>query len=307
MCKRLSFFLLLLTGCAITVKAQELQARITVNAQQVNSKVDKKVFQTLQASLQNFLNNRSWTEEKFETNERIVCNFLLTLQQTDEDNVYNGSLTIQAARPVYGAAYQTPLINFRDENISFKYVEYQPIEFNENRVSGSDAQVSNLSASFAYYVYIILGLDFDSFSLKGGQPFFQKAMQIVNSAPDGRNIQGWKAFDGTRNRYWLAENLTNAKYALIHDAIYSYYRDGLDHMYEDPAQSRTAVLNTVNLLNTLNNDMPNSMIIPFFLQGKSQELIGVFRKADMNEKSRARDLLAKIDVTNANAYKQELK
>ncbi len=310
MLKAKSKRILVICFLALTAKlaqAQELQARISVNSAKVSSNIDKKVFQTLQNALTNFLNNRKWTSEPFQQNEKIVCNFLITIRETLPDNTFKATIAIQAARPVYNTAYQSPLINFQDENFTFKYVEYQPIEFNENRVSGSDPMVSNLSATIAYYVYMILGLDFDSFALKGGDPFFQKAQQIVNNAPEGRNIEGWRAFDGLRNRYWLMENLTNARYTLIHDAIYSYYRMGLDHMYENEDESRSAMMNTLNIINTLNNDIPNTMIIPFFFQGKASEIVKAFKKADPDTKNRAREILAKVDITNANMYKQELR
>jgi hypothetical protein len=154
---------------------------------------------------------------------------------------------------------------------------------------------------------MILGLDFDSFSLRGGDSYFQKAQAIVNNAPEGRDITGWRAFDGLRNRYWLMENLTTNKYALIHDAIYNYYRLGMDFMYENETEARNAILNTISLLNTLNNDIPNSMFVQFFFQGKSTEIIRIFKKATPEEKLRAQEMLVKLDITNANAYKQELK
>ncbi len=298
------FFLLIIPRLSI---AQELQVRLSVNASQVSSQVDKKVFQTLQTALTNFLNNRKWTTETFQPNEKIVCNFLITIRQTVSDNVYKATLVVQAARPIYSASYQSALINFQDESFTFKYVEYQPIEFNENRVSGSDPLVSNLTATLAYYAYMILGLDFDSFSLRGGDPYFQKAQLVVNNAPEGRDIEGWRAFDGLRNRYWLMENLTNNRYTLIHDAIYSYYRLGMDLMYENEDESRTAIMNTINIINTLNTDIQNSMVVQFFFQGKSNELVKIFKKADPEMKNRARDILAKIDISNANLYKQELR
>jgi hypothetical protein len=248
----------LIVGCVfgVAVDAQELQARITINSSRVSSQTDKKIFQTLQTALHTFLNNRKWTQETFLPNEKINCNFLLNITQA-ESNIYKASLTIQAARPVYNTSYETPLINFMDEAITFKYVEYQAIEFNENRISGSDGLAANLPATLAFYVYIILGLDFDSFTLRGGDQYFQKAQNIVNNSPEGRDVSGWRAFDGLRNRYWLMENLTNNRYALIHDAFYSYYRLGLDFMYENETQGRTAILHTINLLNTVNNDIPN--------------------------------------------------
>lgn len=299
-------FSILLLGTCFSLSAQELVARITINSSRVSSQTDKKIFQTLQTALNTFLNNRKWTQETFQSNERINCNFLLNITQA-ESNIYKASLTVQAARPVYNTSYETPLINFMDESITFKYVEYQAIEFNENRISGSDALASNLPATLAFYAYIILGLDFDSFTLRGGDPYFQKAQNIVNNSPEGRDVSGWRAFDGLRNRYWLMENLTNNRYSLVHDAFYSYYRLGLDFMYENEAAGRTAILNTITLLNTVNNDIPNSMIIPFFFQGKANELVRVFKKAPPEEKRKAQEMLAKLDITNANLYKQELK
>jgi hypothetical protein len=304
--KWLLFSVLLLVSC-LSLSAQELNSRITINSSRVSSQTDKKIFQTLQTALNNFLNNRRWTQETFQANEKINCNFLLNITEASESNVYKASLTVQAARPVYNTSYETPLINFMDESITFKYVEYQAIEFNENRISGSDALASNLSATFAFYVYMILGLDYDSFTLRGGDAYFQKAQNIVNNAPEGRDISGWRAFDGLRNRYWLMENLTNNRYGLVHDAVYSYYRLGLDFMYENETAGRTAILNTISLLNTINNDIPNSMIIPFFFQGKATEIVRVFKKASPQEKQQAQEMLVKMDITNANLYKQELK
>ena len=288
------------------VQSQELMARVSINSSQVSSQVDKKIFQTLQTAIVNFLNNKKWTDETYQPNEKINCNFLIIIAKA-EDGVYTGSMTVQAARPVYSATYVTPLIIFKDEDIKFRYVEFQPIEFNENRIAGSDALTSNLPASLAFYVYVVLGLDYNSFSLRGGDPWFQKAQTIISSAPDGRNISGWRSFDGQRNRYWLIENLTNNKYSAVHDAMYSYYRLGLDHMYENEPEARAAVLNSITQLNTLNNDQSNSMIIPFFFQGRTTEIVRIFRKAPPEEKQRVQEMMSRLDISNANTYKQELK
>jgi Domain of unknown function (DUF4835) len=307
MLKRFIIILLLAFLSVATINAQELQAKISVNASRVGSTVDKKVFQTLQNALNTFLNTRKWTNETFQTNEKVVCNFLLNIAEVSSDNVYKASLTIQAARPVYNSSYDSPLVNFIDDGVVFRYVEFQPIEFSENRVSGSDPLVSNLTAVLAYYVDVILGMNFDSFALRGGDPYFQKAQNIVTNAPDSRDIVGWRSFDGQRNRYWLSDNFTNSKYAILHDAIYSYYRLGMDNMYDNETEARTAVLNTINFLNNINTENPNSMGVQFFLQGRARELVGVFKKTTPDEKSRAADLLSKMDISNANYYKQELK
>ncbi|MBN8851154.1 MAG: DUF4835 domain-containing protein [Sphingobacteriales bacterium 50-39] len=301
------FFFIVAMGMALSsVHAQELNAKVTVLAGRVPSTVDHKVFQTLQGAIFNFLNNRKWSNENFQNNEKITCNFLINISSAGDNNTYQANLTVQAGRPVFNTSYQSPLINFNDESFTFRYVEYQPLDFNDNRVQGSEPYAANLTAELAYYVYLILGLNFDSFSLRGGDPYFQRALNIVNNAPDSRDISGWKPFDGVRNRYWLIENLTNSKYTLIHDAYYSYYRSGLDQLYDREAEGRTAILNTLNMLNTVNTETPNTMIMQFFFQGRSGEISKVFQKSPPDEKSRALELLTKLDITNLNKYKQDL-
>ncbi len=299
----LIFFLCVYAG----VKSQEVQAKVTVLATRVGTSVDKKIFQTLQTQLTNFINNRKWTSDAFQSQEKIECSFLLNIDKVVESNVYTASLTIQAARPVYNSSYQTALINFQDADLAFRYVEYQPVEFNESRVQGNDALAGNLTATIAYYVYVMLGLDYDSFSSKAGDVYFQKAQNIVNNAPESREITGWKAFDGRRNRYWLIENMMNTRYNIVHDVIYTYYRSGLDQMYENEQTARTQILEAINQLQAMNQENPNTMIVQFFMQGKSQELIKIFKKASPQEKVRAIDLLQKLDVSNAAKYKQEIK
>jgi len=263
--------ILLFVSSAAMVQGQELQARISVVANKVSTQVDKKTFQTLQAALINFVNNRKWTNDAFQANEKISCNFLINIEKELGDNVYKASLTVQAARPIYNTSYESPLINFQDDNLTFRYLEFQPIEFNENRIQGSDPVAANLTAMLAYYVYIILGMDYDSYSLRGGDPYFQKAWNIVNNAPEGRDISGWKQFDGLRNRYFLAENINNSRFALMHDALYSYYRGGLDNFYDNEEAGRNGILNCLNSLNRINTENPNSMLVQFFFQGKSTE------------------------------------
>jgi hypothetical protein len=300
----------LLLALAFTFKiaaAQELKANVTVVSNQVGNNVNQNVFRTMQTALATFINTRKWTTDNYAPNERIECNFLLNLQSTGDLNVYNASLTIQAARPVFSTSYLSPIINYKDDNIIFKYVEFQQLEFNENRVSGSDALVSNLTAIIAYYANMVLAFDYASFSLRGGDPYFAKAQNIVNNAPDGRGISGWKAFDGVRNRYWLVENMTNSRYTIMHDVYYNYYRLGMDKLYEDENAARAEVMNVLNLLNNFINDNPNKMISQFFFQGKSTELIKIFSKAPQQDKARASEILQRLDITNAAKYKDELK
>lgn len=286
--------------------AQELLGKVTVISSRIPTTVDKKIFTTLQTQLNNFINNRRWTNNTFKPNEKIECNFLLNLESIEEPNVYKASLTVQAARPVYNSSYQAALLNFMDNDVVFKYIEFQPVEFNENRVQGSDPLVANLTAIFAYYAYMIIGLDYDSFAPKGGEQYFQKAQNIVNNAPEGNKISGWRVFDGLRNRYFMVENLMNSRYNIIHDVIYAYYRAGLDKMYDAEAEARSNMLQALNQLFAFNKENPNTMFVQFFMQSKTAEIIGMFKKGTPQEKQRVIEIMSMLDITNAAKYREQL-
>ncbi len=301
------FILIAFACCCLSASAQELEARVSVNSSRVSATVDRKIFVSLQNQLNNLLNNRKWTSDQYQPNEKISCSFLLNIESIVETNVYKATLTIQAARPVFNSSYNAALVNYIDADVSFKYVEFQPVEFNESRVQGTDAGVANLPAIFAYYAYMIIGLDYDSFSPKGGEAYFRKAQNIVNNAPEGKNVTGWRVFDGTRNRYWLNENLINNRYNILHDVIYSYYRAGLDNLFESEAEARANVLKSLIQLQAFNKENANTMFIQFFMQAKAQELTGIFKKGTADQKAKAVDILSEIDIINASRYKQDLK
>lgn len=286
--------------------AQELLGKVTVITSRIPTTVDKRIFTTLQTQLNNLINNRRWTNNTFKQNEKIECNFLLNLESIEEPNVYKASLTVQAARPVYNSSYQAALLNFMDNDVVFKYIEFQPVEFNENRVQGSDPLVANLTAIFAYYAYMIIGLDYDSFAPKGGEQYFQKAQNIVNNAPEGNKISGWRVFDGLRNRYFMVENLMNSRYNIIHDVIYAYYRAGLDKMYDAEAEARSNMLQALNQLFAFNKENPNTMFVQFFMQSKTAEIIGMFKKGTPQEKQRVIEVMSMLDITNAAKYREQL-
>jgi hypothetical protein len=288
------------------LRCQEFQANVTVLSNRISTSVDKQVFSTLQSALYNFLNGRKWTNIAFMQSEKIQCSFLLNLSAASDNNTYTASLTIQSARPIFNTSYQSALMNYMDDQVAFKYVQYQDLDFNENRVGGTDPLTANLTAVFAYYAYIILGLNFDSYGLRGGDLYFQKAQNIVNNAPETNALNGWKPFDGLRNRYWLVENLTNPKYNPMHDAMYGYYRQGLDQMFDHEADARIAVMNALIILNTINNEYPNIMFMQFFFLGKGTEIGNVFKHGTPEEKSRALDILSRVDVSNLSQYKQNL-
>jgi hypothetical protein len=287
-------------------RSQEFQANVTVLSNRISTSVDKQIFTTLQNALYNWINGRKWTNMAFNNNEKIQCSFLLNLSNATDNNTFTAQLTVQTGRSIYNTSYQSPLMNYMDESVTFKYIQYQEMDFNENRVGGTDPLTANLTAVFAYYAYIILGLNFDSYGLRGGDLYFQKAQNIVNNAPETNALNGWKPFDGLRNRYWLVENLTDPKYNPIHDAIYNYYRQGLDQMFDHEADARIAVMNALIAFNSINNEYPNIMFLQFFFLGKGAEMGNVFKHGTPDEKSRALDILSRIDVSNLSQYKQDL-
>ena len=301
---KLYYFLIISILGTHAASSQELLAKLTVATNRVTTQEAKKKFQTLQGNLTDFLNNRKWTNDTYLPQEKIKCNFLISIDQELGNNVYKASITVQAARPIYNTTYESPIVNYQDNDLTFRYAEFQPVEFNENRIQGTDPLAANLTALLAYYANIILGMDYDSFSPRGGDPYFKRAQNIVNNAPEGSDITGWKTFDGLRNRYKLIENLTDSRFTLMHDAIYNYYRSGLDLFYENEEQGRAGILAALTFINKLNADNPNSMVMQFFFQGKSGELLRIFSRADGEGKQRAKDLLVKLDVTNAGAYKE---
>jgi hypothetical protein len=304
--KKLFFALLVLAPVSL-IHAQEINAKVAIITSRISTSVDKRIFITLQNQLTNLLSNRKWTEDNFKQNEKIECNFILNLDRQIDQNIYAASLTIQAGRPIYNTSYNSPLVNWQDNDVVFKYVEFQPVEYNENRISGTDALNTNLTAVFAFYINIILGLDYDSFSPAGGDKFFKKALFIVNNAPQGRNVAGWSQFDGQRNRWWLSENFTNSRYTLFHDAIYQFYRNSLDQFYQNEMEAREQMLNAVNTLYTHNTNNQNTMMLQFFMGSKSDEFIQIFKKGTPDQKKRASDMLQKIDITNANKYIEQLR
>lgn len=305
--KKSSFLLTIAFAISTISFSQEFQAKVTVNASRINTSVDKKIFTTLQNQLTNFINNRKWTGETYKSTEKIDVNFVLNIESIVETNIYKAQLLIQSARPVFNSTYQAALINYQDADVTFKYIEYQPVEFNESRIGGSDAFASNLTAIVAYYANMILGLNYDSFSPKGGEKYFQKAQYIVNNAPEGNNLNGWKAFDGLRNRYWLAENLTNSRNNILHSVLYDYYRSGFDKMASNQKEAIPNFIQALSQLKAFNQETPNSMFVQFFMQNKIAELTGIFKLGSMEEKSKAIEILSNLDPSNGGKYNEELK
>ena len=306
MCKKLLFTIFLLSGALHSLHAQEIAASIIIQSNKVDNQVDPKIFPQLQIQLKDFINQRKWTNDVFSSEEKIDCSFYITIESMVAPGVYDAKLSIVSNRPIHNASYSSSVLNMQDANFTFKYQLSQPIEFNENRIQGADPLESNLTATLAYYIYIILGLDYDSFANKAGMPYFNKALNIIYNAPEGSGISGWKSYDGQRNRFILIDNLTKSGNDKVHDIIYSYYREGLDQLTEKPEIAKSHILNALINLQDMNEGAVSGMLIPILMQAKFSEIVGIFSKSDKATRKQLLTTLSSLDIANINKYKEKL-
>ena len=297
------FLLAVIVSPKIT-EAQELNARVNVRFEKIQG-VDPKIFEGLQKSLFELLNNRKWTNDNYKPFEKIDCSFLLNITKRS-GNIYSGALTIQASRPVFNSAYTSPIVNYMDRDVTFKYELGQVLQFDEQRVAGNDALSANLTAIMAFYVNYILGLHYDSFQQGGGSEYFKKAQNIVLNAPeDGKTISGWKANDGNaRNRYWLVDQVLNARFDGFRPYYYTYHRYGMDLMAEQPDAGRQGILDGLTILEKINQQNPSSILLQFFFTAKSTEYINLLKSLPETERKKYAALLARMDVPNASKYNE---
>ena len=270
------------------INSQEMNMRITVNSDRIQG-TDKTVFTTLQDVLTQFVNGRKWTDATFLANEKLDCSMLITITSVEQD-VYNGEIQVIASRPVFNSSYTTPLFNYKDTEFEFNYILGQNLDFSENNVD------NNLSATIAYYVYIILGLDFDSFSLNGGKPYFEKAMSIATTSQTLSN-KGWTPFGNDKNRYALALALTEESSSVFHPMWYNYHRKGLDEMVANSTRGRVEIEMTIPDLQKIYQARPASPLLSFWSDTKLDEVISVYTKATSEEKEQAAKILESLFPT----------
>jgi hypothetical protein len=276
--------------------AQELRCNVTVNHQRIQG-ANRQLFQTMQADIYEFVNNRKWTEHAFTFDERIRCNILIRLDEQLSTDEFRGSIQVQLTRPVFGSSYETTVLNIKDNDFHCRYVEFQSLEFNET--SNRD----NLTNILAFYVYIILGFDYDTFSPEGGTPFFEKAQAIVNNSQNARE-KGWKAFESERNRYWLIENIMNKSYSDFRKVMYTYHRHGLDMMGQKPEEGRANVSQALRDIQKVFRRRATIYILQMFFDAKSDELVNIFSKSYPDERNRVVAILNEIDPSNGSKYKR---
>jgi len=278
------------------LNAQELDCQISVTAQQLPG-TDKRIFETLQSALYEFLNNRKWSNFNFQIEERIECSILLMVTERLGSDEFKGSLNVVLRRPVLNTAYNTVLLNYIDKEFQFRYSEYQPLDYSDGQFT------SNLTSVIAFYSYMFFGLYFDSFSPFGGSPYFEKAQNVVNSAQNARET-GWKAYEGTKNRFWMVENVQNSANSDLRDFLYKFNRQGLDVMYEKLDQGRTAITESLNYLQKMYSAKPDLFLLQLILDTKRDELVNIYsdQKVPPMEKTNVVNLLKEIDPANSSKY-----
>lgn len=279
-----------------SAKSQELQVMIQISSPGM-SETDRQILQTLQSAIFEFVNQRTWTEFQFKPEERIEGSILITVNEKVGGDEFRGSIQVQSRRPIFRTSYSSPVINHNDRDFSFRYVENQSLEFADG------THTSNLTAVLAFYAYLIIGFDFDTFTPMGGTPYFEKAQAIVNLAQNAPE-RGWKSFEGQRNRYWLMENIFNSQYANIRQALYAYHRLGFDRMTDNMDMARAEVVAALELFQRTHRQRPGSYLMSIMMTTKGDELVSLFTEAPAMEKNQVVQILTEIDPANAARYRR---
>lgn len=292
----LTLYILVLFG--IQGYSQELNCNFSVNHSRLQG-TNKQVFTTLEEAVRDFLNNTVWTNHVYEAQERIECNILLDILEPVSADKYKAKLQIQARRPVFGTSYNTVLFNYIDNDVQFKYQEFDPINYSENSF------LSNLSSVLSYYAYFIIGLDYDSFSPQGGTQYFQKAEKIVDNA-QGSGYTGWRGGDSRqrKNRYWLIENMLDPDYRPIRDFNYSFHRLGMDVMEKSVEQGRNEIFKSIEELKRFHDNKPDPFLglLQVFIDSKSDEIVNIFEQAPADKKQKVLSVMLQINPGGGNKY-----
>ena len=288
---------------SFSVSAQELDCTVIVNAERAQT-TEKAVFQDMELAFAQFLNDQKWTDDNFAPEERIKCQLIIGINNMPSISSFDATVQIQSVRPIFNTNHETSLLamtqNYADEDWQFEYTESQPLDFNINSFT------SNISSILAFYAYVIIGIDYDSFSPLGGTPYYERALTIVNTAQQtGR--KGWQQFvSPPRNRYWLIENLMSQQMRPVREGIYDYHRLALDQFLTDPDNSRKTILDVLKKMQAANKVRPNAFLVTLFLYAKSSELVNIFSEGDVQLRRQAYDILVELDPTKTDKYQQIL-
>lgn len=283
-------FIIVVFFTVFTIQAQELNCTVTVNSDKIPGS-NKQIYTTLENVLSEFINQKRWTNLNYKPQERINCNLTLTLLEQNGDD-FRGNIQIQASRPVYNASYLTPVFNFKDDDFSFRYIEYETIQFNENVFE------SNLISIIAFYVYTILGMDADTFELNGGTAYFNEAQDILVQAQQS-GYAGWNQNDGTKTRFVLIDNILSPTYSNFRSAMYNYHLHGLDVLVTDKKKAKEKIASAVRSLKTIYDIRPNAFLLRVFMDSKADEIVQLFSDGPRYETSELKEDLLKISPINA--------
>jgi hypothetical protein len=280
----------------INMQAQELYCNVEVTSQQVQGS-DRKVYESMRNAIYEFMNNQRWTNYNYKFNEKIDCSILINVVERSSTDFFRCEMTIASRRPVFNSTYNSPLFNYIDQNVDIEYIENQPLVFNVGTFT------SNLTSILAYYAYIMIGLDFDSFMLNGGDPYYEAAQNIVSAAQTS-SYSGWNSAEGNKNRFWLLENLMNSTYSGVRSFYYEYHSKGLDIMYETPEKGREEILKTLQYLQQVKQSRPGLFILQIISDAKRDEFVNIFSEGVASEKTNAVKILNEIDPSNAMTYQK---
>jgi len=282
--------LFILVFASLTCAGQELNCVVTINSSQVQS-TDRNVFKDMKNTIEQFMNGRKWSNDTFKNYEKISCSILITITKMPQIGSFEASVQVRSARPIFNTNYSSLLFNFADHDWEFEYVESQPLEFNDNNYT------TNLTSMLAYYAYVILGIDYDSFSELGGSPYYQKALAVVNNAQQG-NRPGWQPLGSNRNRYSLLSDLNNPQMVDIRKAIYSYHRLAMDTYEKSPDQSRDIILKGLKDIKKVRDINPASILVISFFDAKAKEIVNIFSSGNIQVRRQAYDLVSAMDPSN---------
>lgn len=293
---------LLITIIALLIStamvAQDLDCSISVNSQQVEG-TDREVYTNLQKALYEFMNNTKWTPYQIELNERMNMVMLVTITERVSDQEFKAQLNIVMGRPTYNTGYTSPIFNYLDKDFKFTYSENEPLMYDQNSF------MSNLTSVMAFYVNYLYGLYFDSFTSDGGTMMYSKAQATVNMSQSS-GMQGWRAFDGDKNRYWLVENIQNPAYGDLRSFLYQYHLKGMDIMEKDIATGRAGVLQALQMLEKVKEERPGLFTLNLFIEAKRSEIIQIFKEAPMNDKQRVVEIMKGLDPAKGSEYERIL-
>ena len=281
---------------------QELKCNVQVTAQRIQGS-NRTLFQNMQSDIYDFMNNTIWTNNLFTYNERIECNLIFTLTDQISSDEFSGTLQVQLKRPVYNTTYNSTVLNFIDNNIRFRYTEFQPLEFDPSTYR------SSLVSILAYYAYMMIGFDYDTFSPLGGTEYFNLADRIVSNAQSAPET-GWKPYDGSRNknRYWLVKNVLDKEYEDVRLFLYQYHRNGLDIMESRTAEARTSIAESLKLIQQVYRKQPDPYLylLTLVTEAKVDEFVNIFSESFPDEKNRVVEILIEVDASNRTKYEKIL-